>query len=87
MSNLININKTRKSFLDTFLALSNLNFDIEELVDGITQEKIDELSKSLLIFDNQYTMLKLVVGQLIKESVNPDSDEISGTPTDKGVEL
>ena len=79
----------KNKFVDAIINLSQIIICCEEIVDGISQEKIDKLTVAVESFEKNYAGIKVDINKLIVESIedSKEDNEINVVKTDDGFKL
>jgi len=76
--------EVKDRFIKSSVNLSAIMTSCDKIVNGISQEKIDELAAAVEAFDEDYAAMKVAMNKLIIESFE---DEIDLTKTEEGYKL
>jgi hypothetical protein len=76
----------KDKFIRSSVNLSAIMLSCEKIINGISQEEIDELAAAVELFDKDYIEMKNSINKLIVESFE-DSKEIDAVKTEDGFEL
>ena len=75
----------KDKFITTSVSLSVIMSCCEEIVNNISQDRIDKLAEAVKLFDKDYAVMKAAINKLIVESF--EDSTIDATKTENGFEL